>query len=82
MNQYRDVDAQSDAGSERSVNVASPFVPHTSAAGGASAAQSGPGNVHGHQGLPYHMHHSLIQHLTDMRDLYGGHLPSQANSSH
>ena len=35
-----------------------------------------------HQQLPYHMHHSLIQHLSDMRDLYGGHIANQTVNHH
>ena len=34
------------------------------------------------QGIPYHMHHSLIQHLTDMRDLYGSHQSITGISNH
>jgi hypothetical protein len=62
-----DIDNMSEAGSERSVN--SPFV---------SSQQPHPAHHQPPQAtpnLPYHMHHSLIQHLSDMRDLYGGHLP-------
>lgn len=65
MNNYvrtnsNDVDTQSEAGSERSVNVASPFV------------NSNMSSHHHPQPLtPYHMHHSIIQHLSEMRDLYG-----------
>ena len=63
------VDNQSEAGSERS-EVQSPFV--TSAPNPHPAHQA-PSSSSNHS-LPYHMHHSLIQHLTDMtnmRDLYG-----------
>ena len=64
------------------------------APGGGSIGQGGGGQlsggtgslVPGHNGhhyvqpqsLPYHMHHSLIQHLSDLRDLHGGQLPSAA----
>ena len=86
-----DVDSQSEAGSERGSVNASPFM---NAPGGGSIGQGGGGQlsggtgslVPGHNGhhyvqpqsLPYHMHHSLIQHLSDLRDLHGGHLPSAA----
>ena len=86
-----DVDSRSEAGSERGSVNASPFM---NAPGGGSIGQGGGGQlsggtgslVPGHNGhhyvqpqsLPYHMHHSLIQHLSDLRDLHGGHLPSAA----
>ena len=86
-----DVDSQSEAGSERGSVNASPFM---TAPGSGSIGQGGGGQlsggtgslVSGHNGhhyvqpqsLPYHMHHSLIQHLSDLRDLHGGHLPSAA----
>jgi hypothetical protein len=69
-----DIDAQSDAGSERSVT--SPFVPQPSVT---------PVQHHQHhqqQAFPYHVHHSLLQRLTDMRDWYGGHLSTGGGSNH
>lgn len=83
MNNYvrsNDVDTQSEAGSERSVNVASPFVNST------TNNMSHPAH-HPQPLTPYHMHHSLIQHLSEMRDLYGsttgsGHLPGNQTVNH
>ncbi len=37
---------------------------------------------HQQPAFPYHVHHSLIQHLNDMRDWYGGHLPSGSGTNH
>ena len=79
--QSDNVDNQSEAGSERS-EVQSPFVtsvaaaaPTTTAAAASSQNNQQPHPAHQpNHSLPYHMHHSLIQHLTDMtnmqRDLY------------
>ena len=64
-----DVDSQSDAGSERSVTPV--FIPPN------TSQQPHPAHLNQSQpttSIPYHMHHSLIQHLTDMRDLYGNHI--------
>ena len=69
---YQDQDAQSDTGSERSVTPAA-FVATT---------QPHPAHHQTPQGIPYHMHHSLIQHLTDMRDLYGSHQSITGISNH
>ncbi len=70
-----DIDAQSDAGSERSVT--SPFVPQQSMTSSVVANQH---PAH-HQQFPYHVHHTLIQHLNEMREMrdlrdWYGHLPS------
>ena len=82
------VDNQSEAGSERS-EVHSPFVTNVTTPVTSNQnphpAHSGSSN----HSLPYHMHHSLIQHLTDMtnmRDLYGaaasGHQSLGASINH
>ena len=72
LHRYQDQDAQSDTGSERSVTPAT-FVATT---------QPHPAHHQTPQGIPYHMHHSLIQHLTDMRDLYGSHQSITGISNH
>ena len=79
------VDNQSEAGSERSVH--SPFVATTASTTSVNTVQNHSQSPHpahqaNHQTLPYHMHHSLIQHLTDMRDLYGGHQSLGAINHH
>ena len=75
------VDNQSEAGSERSVH--SPFVTTATTSVNTQNHSQSPHPAHSnHQTLPYHMHHSLIQHLTDMRDLYGGHQSLGAINHH
>ena len=58
---------------------------------GVQGGGQGPGGTgppvggHGHHyqahSLPYQMHHSLIQHLSELHDLRGGHLPSSGGGN-
>ena len=82
------VDNQSEAGSERS-EVQSPFVTSAPTSQNPHPAHQAAASSSSNHSLPYHMHHSLIQHLTDMtnmRDLYGaaasGHQSLGASINH